>query len=54
MSEGRSRPTDDKVAQDRDGRVDPASDRPEPEVVESFEGRRRRAPNACTAAGAPC
>ncbi|WP_289017749.1 formate/nitrite transporter family protein [uncultured Ornithinimicrobium sp.] len=38
MSAARSRPTDGKVAQDRDGRVDPASDRPEPEVVDSFEG----------------
>jgi formate/nitrite transporter FocA (FNT family) len=32
------RPTDDALAQDGDGRVDPAADRPEPEVVDSFEG----------------
>jgi formate-nitrite transporter family protein len=36
MSEAGTRPTDDKVAEDPEGRVDPAAARVEAEVVESF------------------
>lgn len=38
MREGRSRANDGVVAEDGDGQVDPTVDRPEPEVVDSFEG----------------
>lgn len=38
MSDPDARPTDDKVAEDRAGHVDPAAARAETEVVESFQG----------------
>ncbi len=38
MSEASARPTNDKVAEDADGRVDPAAEGVEEEVVESFRG----------------